>query len=162
MSQDPLDSYLEDHFAGATSAIELLDRLAKDHEGEPLAAFAAEIRREVDADRATLRALMDRVASGPHPIKELGARVLEKLSRWKLDRDLTGPLGTFESLEFLTLGILGKRALWQVLSSIAEHDSRVGGLDYENLITRAESQYLQVEARRLELASTALRAEVAK
>jgi hypothetical protein len=67
-------------------------------------------------------------------------------------------LGTFEALEALRLGILGKRALWQALAVVAEGDGRLRGMDFHHLAARAQAQHTQVEERRLEAAPTALRA----
>ena len=45
----------------------------------------------------------------------------------KLQHDDPDGLDTFEALEFLTLGFLGKRALWGTLALLARHDSRLAG-----------------------------------
>jgi len=65
-------------------------------------------------------------------------------------------LGTFEALEFLELGIHGKWALWRALATVAVSDTRLRGLDYEQLAARAEAQRASVEERRLEIARTVL------
>ena len=58
-------------------------------------------------------------------------------------------------LEMLTLGILGKLALWRVLIVVGEFDARVRGEDYNQLAARAESQHARVEERRLQAARKA-------
>lgn len=63
-------------------------------------------------------------------------------------------LGTFEALAFLTLGIQGKMALWSALSTIADADDRLSGLDFDLLSTRARDQYARVEEYRLAEART--------
>jgi hypothetical protein len=51
---DPLATYLHDHLAGAVVAINLLEALRDQHDGELLGQFAAEQLVEVEADRAVL------------------------------------------------------------------------------------------------------------
>jgi hypothetical protein len=152
---DPLATYLHDHLAGAQHAIELVDFLRTRHEGHPLGDFAGTLLAEIEADRATLQTLADSIGAGSSKIKDLAGWVSEKVSRIKLHDDPDG-LGTFEALEFLALGIRGKRLLWIALSAIAPADHRLQGTDFARLIARAKIQQEQVEERRLEIATTAL------
>jgi len=153
---NPLEIYLEDHLAGAASAVDLLKEMRDEYDGESLGRFVAELLEEVEADRKTLEQFAQRVASGSHPFKEAAAKVAEKAARFKLSRRMAGPLGRLESLEFLALGIWGKRALWRALSSVASEDTRLQPLDLGALIARAESQHERVEQRRLEAAKASL------
>lgn len=155
---DPLATYLEDHLAGAASAIDLLERLRDDHRNEPVGRLAAEILVEVEEDHRTLEELARRVDGGPHPLKDAAARLGEKVSRLKLSHGAAGQLGVLESLEFLALGVWGKRALWRAL---ATSPRPIPGLDLvalDRLIARAESQHDRIEAERLEAAKSSLAA----
>jgi len=145
---NPLEIYLHDHLAGATLAIDLLKALRDKHTSDPLGDFAALILNEIEADRTTLKNLADRVGTGSDKLKELSAWMSEKVSRIKLTRD-SHSLGTFEALEFLALGILGKLALWDALKALQEVDSRFEGMNFDHLVTRARAQHDQVEERRL-------------
>jgi hypothetical protein len=158
MGHDPLATYLHDHLAGAQAAINLLEVLRDQHEGEPLGQFAAAQLVEVEADRAVLRGLTGRLGAGSRGLKEATAWLGEKVSRLKLRRRFAGALGTFEALEALGLGILGKLALWRALAVVAEVDGRLRGMDFNHLAARAQAQHAQVEERRLEAAPTAVRA----
>jgi hypothetical protein len=152
---DRLATYLHDHFSGSTFAVELLKDLSDQHAGEPLSEFAGGLLAEIEEDRKVLQRVIDRVGGEPPALKEAAAWLSERLSRFKLRRQISGDLGTFEALETLGLGILGKRALWRALNAIAEFDARVSGEDYERLAARAESQHASVEERRLERARIA-------
>lgn len=155
---DPLTTYLEDHLAGAASAIDLLTRLRDDRRDEPVGRLAAEILVEVEADHKTLEDLARKLGGGPHPLKDAAARLAEKVARLKLSHRTAGPLGILESLEFLALGVWGKRALWRALAASARP---IPGLDLvalDRLISRAESQYDRIEAERLEAAKSSLTA----
>jgi hypothetical protein len=155
---EPLATYLHDHLAGAVVAINILEVLRDQHADNPLGQFATELLVEVEADRAVLQGLAERLGTGSSGLKEATAWLGEKVSRLKLRRRATGGLGTFETLEALALGILGKLALWRALALIAGADARLAGVDFDHLAARAQAQHARVEERRLEAARTALRA----
>ena len=48
----------------------------------------------------------------------------------KLGRSTAGTLGTFQALEILALGVLGKLALWRALIEVAPSDARLSGVDF--------------------------------
>ena len=72
----------------------------------------------------------------------------------KLHQQVSGPVGKLEALEALAVGIQGKLALWKALEVSA--DSRLSGVDFEQLRGRALAQHGEVEARRLEVARAVL------
>jgi hypothetical protein len=152
---EPLAIYLHDHLAGSTMAIDLLASMRKEHAGEPLGEFAANLQVEIEADRDVLRTLIERVGAGSNAIKDLGAWMSEKVSRIKLGGHSGGDLTTFEALEFLMLGIHGKWALWRALAVVAAKDPRLQGTDFSHLMARAGTQEIHVEQRRIEVARTA-------
>ena len=145
---NPLAIYLHDHLAGAALAMDLLGAMRDKHPADPLGHFAMLILSEVEADRATLKNLADRIGSGSSQLKEFSAWLSEKVSRIKLNSD-SHSLGTFEALEFLALGILGKLALWDALKVLQPADERLQGMNFDHLATRAREQYARVEERRL-------------
>jgi hypothetical protein len=156
MKTDSLPTYINDHLAGAAAAIDLLEKLHEDHPGEAIGQLAATLRTEILADREKLQMLSDRVGSAPSKLKQAAARVTAKAAQVKLGRHLAGDFGVFQALEVLSLGILGKRALWRALSALARNDSRLAGMDLDELTKRAERQYDLVEAKRLSLVQSAL------
>lgn len=152
---DALATYLHDHLAGSTFGIDLLERLLKDDAGHTLAGYGHDLLRELQEDRATLKALMKQAEVGNSELKQAGAWLGEKLSRWKWG-GATDRFSLFESLEMLSLGILGKQKLWRALQAAAPAEARLRGWDFESLAVRAHEQHTQVERRRLELAGTTL------
>ncbi len=153
---DPLATYLHDHMAGSSFAIDLLESIRDQNSREPLGDFAAILLIEVKEDKQVLQGIIDRVGKSPADVKEAAAWLGEKLSQWKLRRGAAGGLGTFEALEALALGILGKRALWRALAIIASAHARLREMNFDELIARAQDQHDRVEERRVELARTAL------
>lgn len=53
--QDYLDTYLNNHFAGGTGAIEMAEHCQAANEGEPLAKFLADLVVEIQARLTTRR-----------------------------------------------------------------------------------------------------------
>jgi hypothetical protein len=154
---DQLATYLHDHLAGARFAIELLERMRDSHSDRELRDFAAKMVAEIEEDRAILQGIADNVGDGTSAIKEATAWIAEKASRLKIRLGDGDDLATFEALEALSLGILGKLKLWQALSTISQHETRLQGIDLAQLAMRAQTQHDQIETHRRTAASRALR-----
>ncbi len=152
---DGLTTYLEDHLAGAMHAIELLKAMRDNHKSDPLGQFASQMLTEIEADRDVLAGLTKRVGGSPGGPKEWGSWLAEKVSRLKLKHG-SDDLGTFEALEFLVVGIHGKLSLWRALPVAAGCDSRLQGMDFDKLASRALDQHAKVEEQRLAAAPSAL------
>jgi hypothetical protein len=138
------------------SHIDLLKTMKERHDDASLSQFAASILVEVEEDEETLRSIAKNIGSGSNIFKEAAAWLAEKASRLKLGASSSGDFGTFEALEFLSLGIQGKLSLWAALQLVSESDARLSVLDFEKLIARAKTQYSRVEERRLSVAANAL------
>jgi hypothetical protein len=154
--RDPLSTYLHDHLGGAKAAIDLLEAMRDGHKDQPLKDFAAYLLVEVQADSDTLQRLAEKVGSGSNALKEFSGWFAEKATRLKLGQGSGGDFGTFEALEFLALGVRGKMAMWQALEVAAVGDTRLSGYDFKQLAARAETQYEQVEQKRMQAAKLAL------
>ena len=154
-----LPIYLQDHLAGAEHAIDLLDRLSELHESDRIGEFARVILTDVRLDFDVLKHLSEEVGEGSSGIKEIASRLAEKAARLKLDDGGKTGFETFESLEFLTLGVHGKLALWRALEVAAAIDARLQGVDYSLLQRRAQAQEDKIELERLELSRTVFRPE---
>ena len=157
--EDPLRTYLHDHLAGAGFAIEMLKKLQEQYQGAETGAFAAGLLKDIAEDRAALEAIADRVGEDHAPMKDALAWLSEKASRVKLQQEDPAGFRTFETMEIISLGILGKRSLWRALAEISTYDPRVAGYDYEALASRAQEQFARVEEYRLRLAATAFEPE---
>jgi hypothetical protein len=154
---EPLVTYVQDHLAGASHALDLLHWMSDAHKDDSLGTFARALHAEITEDRNVLVRIAQRIGAGSSASKEIGAWLSEKISRLKFANQGSTTIGTFESLEFLVLGIHGKRALWQALAVTARSDTRLEGVDYARLVSRAEMQEARVDDKRLEIAGPALR-----
>jgi hypothetical protein len=158
MTHEHLAIYLNDHLAGSVIALELMEHLERAHDGAPAARFLAGLRAEIAADRDELERIIERLGVRESLPRQAAAWFAEKIARLKLQLDTTaaGPMGLFEGLEVLSLGIEGKHSLWRALATIAEGAPPLQGIDYERLIGRAAEQRRRVEAERLAVAGAAL------
>jgi hypothetical protein len=149
--------YLNDHLAGATAGVELARRLRASNEADPsFGPELAEICAEIEADRETLVAIMDRLGVGQSRIKPIAAVFAERLGRLKLNGRLWGysPLSRLDELELLQLGVTGKRRLWRALEHT--HSGDLSGFDLGALAERATGQLRRLEALHLKAATLAL------
>jgi hypothetical protein len=158
MAHEHLATYLNDHLAGSTAILELLEHLEAAYAGTELARFFAALRTDIEADRQELEALMDRLQITESRTRKASAWIAGKFAELKmrLDDNARGPLRLLESLEALDIGIHGKWVLWRNLIAAAEVAPALRGItDYEHLAQRAEAQLKRVELHRLEAAKTA-------
>jgi hypothetical protein len=149
--------YLNDHLAGATTGVELARRLRASNEDDPeFGPALAEVCAEIEADRETLRAVMDLLGVGQSKLKPLGAVLGERLGRLKLNGQLRGysPLSRLDELELLQIGVVGKRRLWRALEHT--HAADLPGFDLGVLAQRAGEQLRRLEALHLRAAALAL------
>jgi hypothetical protein len=154
-----LATYLNDHLAGAQFAIRLLEHLRESNAGEPIGNFAAKLLVDIEDDRTVLQGIAQRFGGQPNPLKEAAAWLAEKASRLKLRLGSDAEIGRFEALEALSLGVLGKLALWRALEAVANTNTQLRGIDFDRLSARAESQHSEIEAYRLTAAQNALRGD---
>lgn len=151
MANKHLAIYLNDHLAGATGALELMSDLAEAHAGTPLGDQLMQLHDEIQSERQELERLIDRLGISVSSPRRMGAWLGEKLAYLKLQLDdkSTGAMRLFEGLEALSLGILGKRALWRMLAVTSKTEVDLHGLDYDQLMQRSEDQHRRVEEMRL-------------
>ena len=140
-----LSIYLNDHFAGAAGGVELVRRLhASNREDEAFGPPLARLQEEIEAKRATLERLMEQLDISRDRLKPVGAWVLEKLGRLKLNGQLRGysPLSRLLELEGLAMGLSGQLGLWQTLIELGLERP---GFDFEQLAAETAEHRATVE-----------------
>ena len=155
---EPLDVYLNDHLAASAAAVELVERLVANNEDEALDTYLTELLQAIEADRGTLSAVMERLGVRPSTPKQVAGKVLETLSRFRLNERITGSpeVSRLMELETLSLGIEGKLALWRSLAHIVASRPELAAFDLPGLMDRAVSQRSGLEPFRLDAAAKAL------
>lgn len=159
MGNSNLETYLNDHLAGATAGVELLQRLESEHTGTALGALVTELKPDVESDRRELESIIQRLQLSRSALREAAGWLGEKMNELKLrvDDPASGALRLLESLEAMSLGIEGKRALWLAMSAAAENFTELGGIDYDRLLRRAVDQRQRIESARIAAAIAAFR-----
>ncbi len=158
MAKADLATYLNDHLAGSTAALELLERLETIYADAPIGPFFTKLRADIGADREILEAIMKRLEipqSGMRQATAWFAGKMTELKLWMDDSDKEA-LYLFESLEALSLGLEGQKSLWKALAAAAEEDAALHIANFPELVERVTEQRSRVEAQRLAAAKTAL------
>jgi hypothetical protein len=139
---DYLETYLQDHRAGAEMGSDLARRLADENVDTPYEDFLLGLAREIEQDVVTLEHIMDRYGVSKSMLKTAGAKVGEKLARLKPNDQLSGysPLSRVLELEGLRSGVQGKLGLWDSLAQLAPFDDRLDEREIRDLQARAERQ----------------------
>lgn len=153
-----LGIYLNDHLAGSTAGVALIQRTAQAHEGTPAGPVLAKLAKEIAEDREDLLAIMAALEIGIAHYKLAGAWVAERAGRLKLNGRLLGrsPLSSLVELEGMKLGVEGKAAGWRSLRVLADRDSRLDAAKLDQLLTRAKAQSRTLEKLRAAVAVEAL------
>ena len=139
---DYLETYLQDHRAGAAMGSDLAHRLAEENIGTPYEDFLVGLAQEIDGDVELLEQVMDRFGVSKPALKIAGAKVGEKLGRLKPNEQLAGysPLSRVLELEGLRGGVQAKQGLWDSLTELAKHDDRLDPEQMEELQAKAQKQ----------------------
>ena len=157
-SDDFLATYLDDHLAGSTAAIELVERWRARQVSDAVTALLDDIEVELRTDQQTLIDLRARLGGAPSVAKPIAGWLAEKIARLKLAfvSQAAERFALLESLELLQTGMQGKRAMWALLQELTARQPRLHGVDYGVLILRAQTQYTRVDDMRLDLARQVL------
>jgi hypothetical protein len=137
-----LETYLQDHRAGAEMGSDLAHRLAEENGGTPYEGFLVGLAQEIDGDVETLEQIMDSCGVSKAVIKTAAAKIGEKLGRLKPNERLTAysPLSRVLEIEALRAGVQGKLALWDALAQLAASDERLDPEQIAGLQAGAQKQ----------------------
>jgi hypothetical protein len=157
---DFLGIYLNDQLAAGMLWREIARRSQRSNSGTELGEALARVSEGIAEDVETFQRIMRRLGVRLNPVK-LGLAVgAERLGRLKLNGRLGtySPLSRFVELEFLAMGIEGKKLLWTTLRDLAGLASRLPDVDFDHLIERAERQRADLEPFRVRAGIEALAA----
>jgi hypothetical protein len=157
LNREKLATYLNDHRAGATGAMQLLERAIEQNRGTEFEPFLDHLLQEIQHDVQVLEGLMDKLGIEVDRFKRVVAWVGEKAARAKLSLPIGGYSASSRllQLEALTTGVTGKLSLWQVLHEVSG-DPALTGFDAERYIARAQEQLAGLEENRRRAAKLAL------
>jgi hypothetical protein len=157
MTDDILRTYLNDHLAGATAAIELLQHLTKLRPERDAQQRYAQLRREIEEDKQVLQDILAGLGGTESPVRKAAGWLSSKLGQVKMAIDDSGgdQLRVLEALEALSLGIQGKLLLWRALATVSSRVPSLQTVDFGRLQERANEQFEQVDGERLQVAKAA-------
>jgi hypothetical protein len=137
--------YLRDHHALLVALRELAHRMSS--RTDERRAFAEELCRAADDDRACLEAFLGRLDGAPSRARHAAVWTAEKVGRLKLNGRVlrSSPLSSVTELEGCRLLLESDRALWSGLAHLA-----IGPADAAERSRRAERHLATAERLRLE------------
>lgn len=155
-----LGIYLRDQLAMGVLWRELARRTQRHNRGTALGDALDHVAVGIAEDVDTFESMMRELGVRTDPVKLGLAWVAERCGRLKLNGRLRSysPLSRFEELEFLAMGIEGKKQMWTTLRDLASLESRLPDVDFGDLIARAEGQRAELEPFRVRAGEHALRA----
>lgn len=146
ISRKLLRIYLADHLAGSTAGCARIARMAHAYRRTPLSDQLDELNRELHAERAELKRLIDDLQLGKHPVRQAIGWLGERLGRLKGNGHLfTGsPLTLLLEIELMRSAVAGKVGLWQTLAARADDLNRSADR-FDALAQQAITQAKQLE-----------------
>jgi hypothetical protein len=156
MSLENVKTYLNDHLAGSVAALDLIEYLREKH--SDLRAFLGTLSVEIKKDQDSLKELLKILGGEEKQTAKTLGWIAEKISRIKLEIGQIdkNELGVFEAIEFLLIGIRGKKELWRALKTVRPAYPKWEKVNFEDLERRADEQINSVENKRLELVQIVL------
>ncbi len=153
-----LGIYLNDQLAAGVLWREVARRSQRGNRDTELGAAVGRVADAIAEDVATFEQIMDRLDIARSKVKPLLAVGAERFGRLKPNGSVTSysPLSRFVELDFLAMGIEGKRLLWENLRDFAGLSSRLPDVNFDELIDRARRQREELEPFRAEAGRRAL------
>ena len=142
-----LGIYMNDQLALGMLWREIALRSQRNNRDTELGEALTRVSTGIAEDVETFQCIMRRLGIRMNPVKIGLALGAERLGRLKLNGRLGtySPLSRFVELDVLAMGIEGKKLLWTTLRDLADLDSRLPDVDFDNLIERAERQRADLE-----------------
>ena len=139
--------YMNDQLALGILWREVARRAAGSNQGTDVGDALARVSAAIAEDVDTFAAIMRRLGIRRNPLKTSAVIAGERVGRLKLNGRIGSysPLSRFVELDFLVMGIEGKRVLWANLRDLAGLGTRLPDVDFAALIERAERQRAELE-----------------
>jgi hypothetical protein len=155
---DYLSIYLNDQLALGVLWREVARRTAQENSGTELGDAVGQVATAIEEDVQTFERIMQRLDVRRSPLKARAAVAAERVGRFKPNGHLRGysPLSRFDELDFLSMGIVGKKQLWRNLADLAGLADRLPDVDFDELVARAQQQLDTLEPFRLSAGREAL------
>lgn len=152
MTSKTIETYLQDHHAGSAAGVDAFRRVAQGHGDHEVRAKVTRMSYDIAEDQRSLEKIMSAFDVKPSQLKDIPARVAEKVARFKPNERLVqrSPLSDIEELEALTAAVHAKSLGWRMLLEV--EDDRLDKTLLQKLLDRARDQEDELESLRLKLA----------
>ena len=157
MAYSGLDTYLNDHIAGATAGRNLAKIAAQEHQTDEHGPFFSEIYAAIQSDYDTLQELATALGVEESASKSALAEVGSKVMAPKFTGGDDDELNAFVTLETLSIGVEGKVCMWKALKTVEAGYPAFGDFDVDALLASAISQREKIEEQRQKVAPRALK-----
>jgi hypothetical protein len=139
--------YMNDQLALGLLWREVAKRAARENAGSDVGLALAEVAQAISEDVQTFERMMRSLGLRRNIVKSGLAVAAERVGRLKFNGSLWSysPLSRFSELEFLIMGIEGKKQLWATLSDLAWLSARLPDIDFARLTARADAQRAALE-----------------
>lgn len=153
-----LERYLNDHLAGSSGAVLMIQHFVDTLEHPEARDFFKQLKADVESDRKLLRYLLETAGMSASAVLNVAGDLTARVGFLKLmwEGFEPGKLGLFEGLEMLALGVQGKRLLWLALQEISAWYPEWNDVDFSKLELEAIAQRDGVEFWRIEAARDVL------
>jgi hypothetical protein len=155
-----LGIYMNDQLTSGILWREVAQRSQRNNDGTELGEALGRVSTGIAEDVETFQRIMHRLGIRINPVKIGFAVVAERLGRLKFNGRLRtySTLSRFVELEFLAMGIDGKKLLWMTLRDLAGLAARLPDVNFDDLIKRAEHQRADLEPFRVHAGKEAFNA----
>jgi hypothetical protein len=143
-----LQAYLLDHLAGSDAALRVLTHLQRAVAGSAPGHMLIGLQREFEAERDTVRGLLDESGSMRISAKRVVAGS-SGLVLGALGAGQPGDISFFRAIEGLAIGVQGKRLLWRAAQDWPASSARRP--EFRRLEGQAEDQWERLDAYRRQL-----------
>jgi hypothetical protein len=140
-------TYLQDHLAGADTAIQMVRGLGGAYRGVPEGALFASLYEQFREDRAVVEAILAELGYTSRSAKRLAGQATGSALR-AVAGGAPGDLSLFRTLEALAIGVQGKRCLWRAAQAIVALPHPPGRRSFVELEADAVRQWETIERHR--------------
>lgn len=134
--------YLRDHYAMAQAGIDFMNRLVAENKGNVIGQHLTDVVAELEEDSHMLRQILKALHIDRSPLKTMGARIGEKLGRFKLNGRWLGysPLSRLVELEGAMAAVMARRGLWMTLKDARVVHPALADFPFDTAIGRCDRQ----------------------
>ncbi|MBB1509016.1 hypothetical protein H5393_04080 [Tessaracoccus sp. MC1756] len=145
MTMTYIKTYLRDHHGGAAAGVDAFHRVAEGHGDQSVRDTVARIAVDIEAAHEELQHIMERFGAQPNSAKDFVAKMAEKASRLKLNREVVrrSPLSDLVELEALMDAVHAQSRMWQILLQL--DDTRLDRRQLTDLFSRARQHESELE-----------------